>query len=607
MFYRHPIFRLLIFTLPLLLIFSLLVFPLLSTGFYDEDDWYHLVFGKDVIEEGFFKANIPQMLIDAPQFTSEHVRAIFVLQYWWAIAYKAFGATPIFHHLVACLLILLGGLAGFGIVAFLTGSKKTALAAACLFVLFPLNPRLIASGAAIVYPLLTFFFMVSVFFYIAFLKESEKKSKKRWRQALLYIVSFLFCLLAILTQESAYGLPILILFLDLIVSNSDNQGQVVGTFKKTKFIKPIFRSAPFILALVSTVEYTTSLAYENLSSEKLESHYFDFIGIPLIKLFSVVPEGFVTPFYKGYGRNAGVVFAAGVILLVVSGLIIAFWKSQKKPALLFGLGWIVICALPILQVLDRVIFPDETEEKYLFLPMFGFVMLLALACNSGTGGKRVSRMLGAGSFVALLILYLIGFYGNAGFFINKGQHYAVIRDSFTKVADASVDTRVITLVYHKNQQSRELQLAAFLEYTFKHKTDKKWFFIDKARFHPISVEMQSEKSAPALEKELSDYETPVGKRKSKFKFPSFFSEITITVNPTLAVWGIDPESGKIVDIKARIFTAIDEQNIPRKVDLAQFMKNRYRITKIPIKTDVVVDHWILKGFVYPVYPGIGRF
>ncbi len=577
--------------------------PLFNVGFFDEDDWYHLSFGQRIVEQGFFEADIVQMLVSSPELANEHIRMLVGLQYYWAAAYKIFGDNSRAHHILAFIIFFLCVLLAYIIAYMLSQKVTTATVATLIFALFPLNCRYVASAFTVVYPLLTFFFLFSVAFYIDFLKTSGSKDIKGRRQAISYLLSILFFAAAILTQEASYGLPVTLLLLDLIFSNKDKSGRFIRALKHLKIKNPILRTAPFFLLLISLVQYTTSLAYEHLKPESLDSGYFDFVAIPFYKLFSYLPGAFILPLYNGYAWNAGSVIFLVLVLILIFAVIAGSWKSRNKPLLIIAFGWIVINSLPFLQVLDKVQIPQEGEDRYLLLPLFGFAFLLAQATMPEKFSRKGLKTIRNISLISLMVFYIIALWGNSRFFIDKGARYESIKTSLELEMEKDDKAKTVLFLYQDHQQLRELILSAFLEYTFEKDENHFWYFIDRSMVLPFPI---TENQAVSFD-DLTIASEPRGLRKSQFKFPSFFSKVTLSMDGAIMILGTEIKTSCLTRVDEAFLKKVENSLPPKVTYLEEFVSNGFAFNEKAIPFEGTVDRWVLKGFVYQVFPRIGRF
>jgi len=572
--------------------------PLFDIGFYDEDDWYHLNFGKNIAQNGFFKANVFEMLISTPELSVEHIRMIYFTQMWWAYNYEIWGSVARGHHLSAFLLLLFCVFLVFSITRQLTRSWLTAMGAATLFALSPFNARLIGSATAVVYLVLTTSFLLSMVFYLAYLRAKRMVLFSKARTGAYYVLSLLFFILAVMTQESAYGLPVMLLFTDIIYTAADSR----FTLKKT-----ILRIAPFFVAICGVIATTIYYTFTLKSLDNIEGRFTDFIGLPLWKYFTVVPEGLFTPFYQGFLDNPGVKYLAigfaGIIFLTA---FISFSK-QRKLVLLMGLSWIIIGLLPALQVIDRVIDPVEGEEKYLFLPAIGFFLIVATCATGGKGVNRRLRIIALCSMAGLAFTYLLGLNYNSRYFLTEGKKYERVYSGLKDIMENSKGKDIFLFLYGDNQPDRERMLASFLEYTFLKSRVRPWFFIDKAFLLSVTHGKLPDLTTPLPTLNITDVVGVNSQNQGGLKYPDRFLPIMFNYDQSLHIMCIEPDTFKLIDAGQELLPHLLEILTPAYVDMERFSSVGPPTITEGSKAAGPIDKWILIGNVFRLFPVHGRF
>ena len=588
----------LLFILMLIVLCYLVYSPLFDVGFYDEDDWYHLNFGKRIADKGFFEANVFEMLITSPELSAEHIRMIYFTQMWWSINYHWWGPVAKGHHLTAFFLLLLCIFLVFSIARQLTRSWITAMGASTLFALFPFNAKLCGNATAVVYLVLTTAFLLSIAFYLAYMRAKKLVLYSKFRTGSLYALSMFFFIISVMTQESAYGLPVMLLFTDLIYTAADSR----LTLKKTAL-----RIAPFFIALSGIIALTIHLTYKFKSTHNIDARVIDFIGLPIWKYFTVVPEGFLSPFYKGYMNNPGIRYLAFGLVSIIAITALVTWRKQRKLVLLMGLIWIVVALLPVLQVLDSVADPLESEEKYLFLPSVGFCILLAALANPRAGVSRRLRLAGICSLVALAFVYMLGTNANSNFFQSEAIKYKRAYSGVEQVMDNASATDMAVIIYGKEHQNRERLLAAFLEYTFQFKDTRPWFFMDRAMLLSVIDGRLPDLTIPAPVMEVTDNTGSNTESRGGLKYPDRFTPVMFNYSPSLHIMAVEPDTYNVIDIGQELLPELLPIFEPLYVDFEKFATSGPpSITRAP-KANGKIEGWILMGNVYRLLPSQGRF
>lgn len=572
--------------------------PLFHVKFFDEDDWYHLNFGRQVAENGMLGTNIFKMMVTEPEFATEEIRMLYSLHLYWAMNYKMWGKDADGHHLMAFILYLVSILAAFFITKRLTFDPVSAMIAAALFAWYPFQARPIGNATAVVYLLMTSTFLLTILFYLNYLRSGKLVNQPKIKTRLYFALTIFFFVVCIMTQEGTYALPAVLLIVDFV----DSKKKTRSDYKKL-----LVRTGPFFLLLGALIVFTLGLAVTYKSTQNLEGRYLDFIGIPVWKLFTYVSEGFFTPFYiDSPVRNYLLVPAVALGIGFFVYMIFTF-RIQNRRVLFFGLSWIVLTIAPMLQVLDRVIYPNEAEEKYLILPLFGFVLILSTIVRPIRDPGKVRRIAGSILTFGIAFVFLVGLAGNSRYFLDQGKKYERVLPPLQRAVASSNEQSVIVMTYEPDQQTRELMLAAILETTFDADDHHVWFFMDRARFVAIIDGLFPDRTAPDLTTRF-DPDTGIrGQKRGTFKLPKFFSAMALPVTSDLPVMGMDMKKGFLVNVTPWFLKAAERPDPPGEVDLVEFKASGFQIPEDAAPAPGDVGGWGLIGNVYRVYPKIGRF
>ena len=282
---------------------------------------------------------------------------------FYSITYKMWHFNEFGYHLNSLLLQFFVTLTLFFTTLKLTDKKLFSFIASLFFAVHTIHTERVTNmtGTFDIFGIL--FFLLSFLFYIKFSKEKKK---------IFYFSSILFYILGIFSTEEAITL-ILILFLYEFSFNYKIN------FENFKLLSK--RCLPYIII---TIFYLITRFFI-VGQFGREEYYFEhsFFGT-LLTTIKVFVEYILLLFFplnlavERYVKFETSIFSPGFLVSLFAFALIFFFfiKSYKKSRLLFfSIGWFFITLLPFTNL-----FPQVTimAERYLYLPSFGFCILLAI-------------------------------------------------------------------------------------------------------------------------------------------------------------------------------------------------------------------------------------
>ncbi len=247
------------------------------------------------------------------------------------------GASPVLWHATALSLHIANAVLVYMLGLVLGRSRLAAIFAATLFAIHGTRPEVAVWIAGRFDLLSTFFVLCGLLFFIRSETEAAPVG---------YVYAFAsltFMILAILTKESAYVFPFLLVLL-LVLEGQWSWRRLDGVIS-------------FFLVAAALFAYRWIL--------------FGGIG------------GLSFPI--NWNKEPAKVLQVLVVAYILSVVRLAFVRTYRA-ALLFALGFVLVSALPPLHLL--LIGPDLGKSRLLYLPSIGFCLLLALAVDALRGRVR---------------------------------------------------------------------------------------------------------------------------------------------------------------------------------------------------------------------------
>jgi tetratricopeptide (TPR) repeat protein len=314
--------------------------------------------------------------------------------------YNIFGASPWGFHLISILFN-----AGVSVLVFLTakhlltGSSSTgtgwlspAFIAAVLFATHPVHTEAVAWISAL--PELTFAFFCLLSFYLYVRFESGFKSS--------YSLSLIAFFMALLSKETALILPIIIIAHDYFLRKE-------GSGSARKHLK-IY--VPYLL-IAGLYFMGRSYAVRDVAAAKkvgaLSAYGY---VINILSFFLQYMEKLIFPVhlnaYHIFHPLSSIFEPRGLLALTAAlAFVVFFVVALKMNKLVFWcLALVIVPLLPTFYIIGNA--EVGISERYLYLPSFGFVLLLAVLVDK-IRAKKSKMTLGLG----IILLLVIGSYSFA--------------------------------------------------------------------------------------------------------------------------------------------------------------------------------------------------
>jgi len=320
-----------------------------------------------------------------------------------AVDYQLYGLNPRGYHITNTLLHLLACIAVFYFVLLLAKNTYVAFWTAVFFALHPVHVEAVTWINARFYPLAALFIFLSLIFYI-------KRNELKWA----YPASIIFYICACLSHNSAIVLPALIFLYDI---NFEIK-------KKRDWPEKLKGYVPYIvvgLLLYGAFQYYGVGEWYRFENWKMmtakiitrAAFPFSMLALP----FSV--------YYVGYNFQGIwpplVIEILKMCLLFLSFIAIFtvnnFYKKDRIKS--FSILWIIIYLLPFL--------PMSIFERYLYIPSFGFCLLLACYMNQIRNQRLPVNFKVSAKFISALLCILISIF----YFTATVEKNTFWRDSFT--------------------------------------------------------------------------------------------------------------------------------------------------------------------------------
>lgn len=336
--------------------------------FDDEELIYRNTYVADL---KYFPQYFTENMVAGAGKTSNMYRPVLLTSF--AIDHLLWGNNPLGYHLTSIILHAANSILVYILLLLLFGSHITAFPAALLFVLHPLQSEAVIYASGRTDPLYSFFFLLSV---ISFIRYLTKNNGSR----VLYFLSLTFYLLSLLSKETAFMLPFLLIIVSVHLKN----------INKTGFRKLLLLLMPYIV--VNTVYFILRLTLLNFSNTlnfyMQQNMYSQHLSVRLLTFAGVFWEYlylYIFPKNLIIARNAEIITTVfhwkviGFLLLIAVPGFIIYKIFPKGKTVLFAYFWFFILILPVSGIIP---INNIVAEHYLYLPSLSFFALAGLAINA---------------------------------------------------------------------------------------------------------------------------------------------------------------------------------------------------------------------------------
>ncbi len=207
-----------------------------------------------------------------------------------------------------------------------------------------------------------------------------------------YVAALVFYLLAVFSKESAVPLAMIVFF-------------VFAGFHKLPWRRSAVLTVPFLLVAGVYVVYRHLVLGQSAQCAPLSGSY----GKTLIDMFPVLPKYLrllwgIPPFTIDYNFMVGApphhffsnaVLGGLLLMLAFAGAAVWLWRRETGRLAAFGILWLGLFLLPVSNLVPMM---QYMAERFLYLPLMGFLLALGALC------LRMRRRGLAGAGAVLLIL-----------------------------------------------------------------------------------------------------------------------------------------------------------------------------------------------------------
>ena len=353
---------------------------------------------------------------------SNYYRPLQMLCYRWIS--HAVGLDPFFFHLTNVILHVVVTLLCYLICWYLTQELVVAAFGAALFALHPIHTEAVAWIGALpelgcaLFMLLSFLlFLMSKVPGSSATRARGKGSPQTWqsptnhRGLLLWAGSLVSFSISLLWKEMALSLPILVASYQFIIPRRSQR-------VKERLFAAIQQSFPYIGVVVLYLIWRYQvLGFISRRQQAWELNPIEFTGNGLYLIAKYWMKLILPLQLNSFHVFDPVRFFTDIRILSSIGFLVVIgvflWKSfRAAPLACFLTSWVFLSLVPVLNITGVGI--NVFAERYLYIPSFGFCLLLTWLVFKLGRQTKYGRFLAFASLVLLAI-----WYGSQGYSRNK--------------------------------------------------------------------------------------------------------------------------------------------------------------------------------------------
>jgi Flp pilus assembly protein TadD len=364
--------------------------PSLNHGFVNWDDNFYVINNPDI--RAFTLRNLSKV------FSSTYVgnyQPLTMLAYM--AEYCFFRLNPAPYHSASLVLHVVNAILVFALFLGLSRHHLTSLIVAILFAVHPLRVESVAWIAEQKDLLSAFFYLLSLLFYVWYLRE---------RRPGFYWLCMVLLLFSLLSKPMAVSQPFVLILIDYLYN-----GRVDKKTLSSKAALFAIVAAFAILAILTQRISGATPRFHQVST--LQRLCVPFYGLVFYVAKTLLPLRLCSLYPLPPNLTGGTMVVLFVApLLVLGGAVVVYCVRAYSRVLVFGCLFYLVTLLPVLQIVpigDAIV-----AERYTYIPALGLCFALAALCRFLFEKKLKSTMsrsaLGVGLCATIIVLACATYY-----------------------------------------------------------------------------------------------------------------------------------------------------------------------------------------------------
>ena len=342
--------------------------------------------------------NIPRIL----GLTSGHIAYRPIRDLSYTIDYFFFGLNPVGYHLFNIFYHIVASIFAYLALRLLTKSDRIALFGAILFAVHPVQTDSVTylSGRRDV--LCGLFYLMGFYYFLKYRRDGRHK---------YIVIAFAAYLLGMFSKEMAVTLPAIFFAYDFVINLQEGPfyrkipSTIYRVFARYRVLYPGLFTVAGLFVFYKVVINNPSLAKgyyggdftnDMLTAATIFAYYIKLLVFPLTLSADYSYNAFpVSTSLFEPATLFSVLFLLALFVLIVALL------TEKNRLLAFGGMWFFITLLPVAQIFPH---HELMAVHYLYIPMFGFVLVVAALFDRALTAFPQRRAIYAGFVLIALLL-----------------------------------------------------------------------------------------------------------------------------------------------------------------------------------------------------------
>jgi tetratricopeptide (TPR) repeat protein len=313
---------------------------------------------------------------------------------------QLYGMSPGRHHMTNVLFHILNSLLLFFVFRKMTGDLWQSGVVAALFALHPLHVESVAWVAERKDVLSTFFWMLSLWGYIGYVKHGDGVN---------YLLSLLFFILGLMAKPMVVTLPFVFLLLDFWPLCRFQLGQsdcCRGSSKGTLLVfRLIWEKIPFFIFTAASCIITFCVeAVYSLDVYPFKLRIANSLVSYICYIRKMIWTGNLACFYP-YPKSIPGWQVSGACFLLIFISIIAIKTFKHRPYLLVGWLWYLGTLVPVIGLVQIGL--QSMADRYTYVPLIGLFIIIAWGVPDMLTGLRHKKIILIISTVVVLSISMI--------------------------------------------------------------------------------------------------------------------------------------------------------------------------------------------------------
>lgn len=342
--------------------------------------------------------NIPRIL----GLTTGHIAYRPIRDISYTIDYFFFGLNPVGYHLFNIFYHVVASIFAYLALALLTKNDRIALLGALLFAVHPVQTDSVTylSGRRDV--LCGLFYLMGFYYFLKYRQQARYK---------YILIAFAAYLLGMFSKEMAVTLPAIFFAYDFVMNLQQGSfykkipSTIHKVFIKYKILYPgLFAVAGLFVFYKVVINnpshakgyYGGDFSNDMLTMATVFAHYIKLLVFPL----TLNADYSYNAFPVSTSLFEPATFFSVLLLLALFALIVVL-LTERNRLLAFGGMWFFITLLPVAQIFPH---HELMAEHYLYIPVFGFVVVVAILFDRALAVLPQRRAIYAGFMLVAVLL-----------------------------------------------------------------------------------------------------------------------------------------------------------------------------------------------------------